>query len=164
MSETKSEMQRRSFLVFAAGAALLPLAACQTAPLAKLPGKSAVVSASASDKVRAIRSANGLGPLTPDPALERAAMQQAGYMASSGRMSHSTSWTRGFASRIRGNGIHGPAAENIARGQWDINQVFASWMASSPHRRNLLDPRFSHFGLAYAEAGTQRYWALVLGV
>ncbi|MEK1889007.1 MAG: CAP domain-containing protein [Phyllobacterium sp.] len=165
MSETKSLVPRRNFLVLAAGAALLPLAGCQSAaPLARLPGKSAGVSASGSANLAAIRSSKGLGPLSPSSALERAALQQAGYMASSGRMSHSTSWNRGFASRIRGAGIHGPAAENIARGQWDMNQVFAQWMASPPHRRNMLDPQFSHFGLAYAESGTQRYWVLVLGV
>jgi uncharacterized protein YkwD len=36
-------------------------------------------------------------------------------------------------------------------------------MASPGHRRNMLDPRFSRYGLAHAGDGNgQRYWALVL--
>ena len=38
------------------------------------------------------------------------------------------------------------------------------WMTSKGHRRNMLDPRFGHYGLASAEDGQGRkYWALVLG-
>jgi uncharacterized protein YkwD len=163
MSETKSHLSRRNFLGFAAVAAISPLAACQT--VTRTPGKSAGVSASASSNVQAIRTASGLGALTADPALERAALQQAAYMASAGRMSHTTSWGRGFASRARDNEIHGAAAENIARGRMELDKLFAMWMASPPHRRNMLDPQFTRFGLAYAESAngsTERFWALVL--
>ncbi len=163
MSRMKSNLPRRNFLVFAAATALLPLAACQTAT--RTPGKIAGGSASASANLQAIRSSNGLGGLKSDPGLERAAEQQAGYMASAGRMSHSTSWSHGFASRMRDNNIHGPAAENIAKGHMTLDEVFARWMASPPHRRNMLDPQFTRFGLAYAQASKDspdRYWALVL--
>ncbi|CAN7615845.1 CAP domain-containing protein [Phyllobacterium sp. LjRoot231] len=163
MSEKNSHLSRRNFLGFAAAAAIMPLAACQT--VTRTPGKSAGASTSAVSNMQAIRSASGLGGLTPDSTLERAALQQAGYMASTGRMSHTTLWGRSFAARAKGNGIHGAAAENIARGRMDMNQVFASWMASPPHRRNMLDPRFTRFGLAYAEStngSTERYWSLLL--
>jgi uncharacterized protein YkwD len=163
MSEKNSHSSRRNFLGFAAVTAILPLAACQTVP--RTPGKSAGVSASASSNLKAIRSASGLGGLAADPVLEQAALQQAGYMASTGRMSHTTSWGRSFASRARGNEIHGAAAENIAMGRMDMDQLFARWMASPPHRRNMLDPQFTRFGLAYAESAngsTERFWALVL--
>ena len=66
-------------------------------------------------------------------------------MASAGRMAHTTSWGRGFASRVRDNEIHGLAAENIAMGRMDMDQLFARWMASPPHRRNMLDPQFTRF-------------------
>lgn len=163
MSETKSLLSRRNFLGFAAVTAILPVAACQTAM--RSPGKSAGASASATSNVEAIRSASGLGGLSADPTLEGAALQQAVYMASAGRMSHTTSWGRSFSSRVRDNGIHGLAAENIAMGRMDMDELFARWMASPPHRRNMLDPKFTRFGLAYAEAangGAVRYWALVL--
>ena len=122
-------------------------------------------SAAAISNVQAIRSANGLAGLSADPTLERAALQQAAYMASAGRMAHTTSWGRSFASRVRDNEIHGLAAENIAMGRMDMDQLFARWMASPPHRRNMLDPQFTRFGLAYAEStngSVERYWALVL--
>ncbi len=163
MFEKKSHLSRRNFLGFAGMTAILPLAACQT--VTRTPGKSAVASSFASSNMQAIRSASGLGGLSADPALERAALQQADYMASAGRMSHTTSWGRGFASRVRDNEIHGLAAENIAVGSMDMDELFARWMASPPHRRNMLDPKFTRFGLAYAESAngsTKRYWALVL--
>ena len=111
-----------------------------------------------------IRTASGLSTLTPDPKLEKAALRQAGYMAGAGRMAHDTGWRKGFAERMKRDGVAAPAAENLAHGHMDMEKLFRMWMASSGHRRNMLDPRFSRYGLAYA--GTRdgrRYWALVLG-
>lgn len=163
MSDKHPHMSRRIFLGFAAASALLPLAACQTTM--RTLGKSAGASESASSNMQAIRSASDLGALSADSQLEGAALQQARYMASAGRMSHTTSWGRGFTSRIRDNEIRGAAAENIAMGGMDLDDLFARWMASPPHRRNMLDPKFTRFGLAYAESADgriQRFWALVL--
>ena len=162
MSESKFKISRRNFLGFAAAVGLLPLAACQTI---RSPGKSAGASSSASSNVNAVRSANGLSGMTADSALERAAIQQASYMAKTGRMTHTTGGGNGFAARVKGNEIHGAAAENIAMGRMDIDRLFAMWMASPPHRRNMLDARFNRYGLAYAEAAdgsSERYWALIL--
>jgi uncharacterized protein YkwD len=111
-----------------------------------------------------IRSGSRLPALAPDPKLERAALRQAEYMASSGRMEHDTGWRRDFAARMEREGVAAPAAENLAHGRMETGKVFEMWMASSGHRRNMLDPRFSHYGLAYASAPDgRRYWALVLG-
>jgi uncharacterized protein YkwD len=119
---------------------------------------------SAGGYLTAIRTENGLPALASDPALERAALQQAGYMAQTGRMAHTTRLGRDFASRIRDNGIEGAAAENIASGQKDLGSLFTAWRNSAGHRRNMLDPRFSRYGLAYVADGSsgRRYWALVL--
>ena len=60
----------------------------------------------------------------------------------------------------------GAAAENIAEGRMDLARLFDMWMKSPPHRRNMLDARFTRFGLAYVSDGKNadwRYWALVLG-
>lgn len=122
-------------------------------------------SASAEQYLGAIRKEYGLPPLAPDTALEKAAAQQAGYMAGAGKMAHRTAWGRDFASRMHDNGIRGAAAENVAYGQKTAKDVLAGWMTSKGHRRNMLDPRFAHFGLASAEDGRGRkYWALVLGL
>lgn len=163
MPASEFRLSRRSFLGFATVSVLLPLAACQT--VTSPPGKGEGVSSSATSLVQNIRSSNGLAGLTADSTLEKAALQQAGFMASAGRMSHTTGWGRDFATRVRNNEIHGLAAENIAVGRMELDRLFAMWMASPPHRRNMLDQKFTRFGLAYSEASsgsTQRYWALVL--
>jgi uncharacterized protein YkwD len=121
-------------------------------------------SASAEEYLAAIRKEYRLPPLTPDPTLEKSAAQQAGYMASAGKMAHRTGWGKDFTSRMRDNGVRGAAAENVAYGQTSAKEVLSGWMTSKGHRRNMLDPAFSHFGLASAEDGQGRkYWALVLG-
>ncbi|MEO5757244.1 MAG: CAP domain-containing protein [Mesorhizobium sp.] len=154
----------RMFLKAAGLAALLALAACNTVSLPA--GEGAGASSSATATLANIRASAGLGALTPDPRLEQAALQQAGYMAGAGRMSHTTGWGKSFASRVKDNGIAGAAAENIAEGRFDQQKLFDIWMHSTGHRRNMLDPRFTRFGLAYVRDGRDsaiRYWSLVLG-
>lgn len=137
--------------------------------LAGCAGKNLVVSsvgssASAADYLGYIRKENGLSPATPDARLEKAAEQQARYMAEAARMVHATRRGRDFRTRMKANGIGGAAAENIAHGGMDMAELFQIWTDSAPHRRNMLDPRFSHFGLASAtDAAGKRYWTLVLG-
>lgn len=109
------------------------------------------------------RVAEGFGPLAADPALAKAAAQQASFMAAADKMEHTTAFGRDFGSRMRANGVTGPRAENVAHAG-DAATAFAMWEKSPPHRRNMLDPRFSHYGLASAPDGRgKRYWALVLG-
>lgn len=120
---------------------------------------------SATGYMSEIRTSQGLAPLAYDARLEAAALEQAGYMARSGRMDHTTGWGRDFSTRMGHNSIGGPAAENIAAGRMDMRKVFQMWMDSPPHRRNMLDPRMSRFGVAYVPGGKDgqtRYWALVL--
>jgi uncharacterized protein YkwD len=121
------------------------------------------VSGSATDHLAEIRASAGLPPLAADGKLERAASVQAGYMSGSGQMRHTTGWGKDFRARMKKAGVKGAAAENIAEGNMDLDRLFSMWMDSSGHRRNMLDPRFSRFGLASAPgADGQRYWALVL--
>lgn len=143
---------------------LLPLvlAGCGALPV----GPGAGASASGAAILAHIRAANGLAALSPDARLEQAALEQARNMARSGEMSHATGWGKGFVTRMRHDGIGGVRGENIAYGRFDTARVFDVWLNSPPHRRNMLDPRFTRFGLAYVEDGSgsgRRYWALVLG-
>ncbi|MEW9808218.1 CAP domain-containing protein [Mesorhizobium sp. ZMM04-5] len=142
---------------------LLALAGCQSMGGGGAgPGVGA--SSSGATSLAAIRSEHGLGPLQPDARLERAAAQQAGYMASAASMTHRTGWGKDFRTRMRENGIEGAAAENVAFGRMSTEKLFSMWMNSAGHRRNMLDPRFSHYGLASAQdAQGRKYWALVLG-
>lgn len=163
ISDAGSGLNRRVLLRAAGLGALAGLVACATV----LPtGEAAGVSASAAGTLAGIRASAGLGPLVPDAQLEQAALQQAGYMARGGRMNHTTGWGKDFASRVKDNGIAGAAAENIAEGRFDQQKLFDIWVHSPGHRRNMLDPRFTRFGLAYVRDGrdsTLRYWCLVLG-
>ncbi|AZO08504.1 MULTISPECIES: CAP domain-containing protein [unclassified Mesorhizobium] len=165
ISTTESSLLNRRMLLGAAGlAALGAVAACSTTSLPT--GEGAGVSSSATTTLASIRSSAGLPALVPDTQLEQAALQQAGYMASGARMSHTTGWGKDFASRMKDNGVRGAAGENIAEGTFDQRELFDRWMHSDGHRRNMLDPDFSRFGLAYVRDGRDpnlRYWALVLG-
>ncbi|HEY6631965.1 MAG TPA: CAP domain-containing protein [Rhizobiaceae bacterium] len=150
--------------------ALLATAGCQNVfSMVAPPGAGSIVdgvgaSASAEEYLGAIRREYGLPPLAPDTTLEQAATQQAGYMARADKMAHRTGWGKDFASRMRANGVRGAAAENVAYGQQTPKDVFKAWMDSKGHRRNMLDPAFTRFGLASAEDERGRkYWALVLG-
>jgi len=113
-----------------------------------------------------IRREHGLGMMVADAQLEAVASSQAQLMAKKGKLSHVVGWGNGFKARLRKAGVRGFAAENIAAGQKDFRAAFAAWMASHGHRRNMLDPRFSCYGLAYASTSAKpdyRYWAIVLG-
>ncbi len=143
---------------------MLLAAGCQTVtPTGGVPSKG-TGSASGQVYLNAIRSENGLPALARDARLEKAAAQQAGYMARASSMSHKTGWRKDFSTRMKENGVKGAAAENVAYGAMSPEKLFSMWMGSSGHRRNMLDPRFERYGLASATDGEGRkYWALVLG-
>jgi uncharacterized protein YkwD len=142
---------------------ILPFAitGCQTSAMLSIPGEAR--SESADDILRRLRENEGLPAMAADAKLERAAGEQARLMAARGKMEHTTGRGDDFVNRIRRNGVEGAAAENIARGNFDTERLFLAWMNSRGHRRNMLDERFTRFGLASAQAKTgERYWALVL--
>jgi uncharacterized protein YkwD len=143
---------------------LLLVAGCQNTFSMIAPKGGVGASATGETYLTSIRTDHGLPPLTRDDRLEKAAAQQAGYMARASEMSHRTGWRKDFATRMKENGVEGAAAENVAHGAMDPEKLFQMWMDSKGHRRNMLDPRFAHYGLASAEDGQGRkYWALVLG-
>lgn len=148
-------------MTLAALAMMLVLSGCQTFSLLKVDG--AGPGASAEEHLAAIRKGAGLPPLASDRELEKAARQQAEFMAATGKMVHTTARGRDFLTRVRGQGIEVAAAENIAYGRFGLDGLFEAWVNSPGHRRNMLDPRFSRFGLASARGeGDRRYWALIV--
>jgi uncharacterized protein YkwD len=157
-----SRISRKSAGFYAAAlAAALILAGCGTA--VREVGPAAGVSNSARSTVAELRKENGVSPLKADMGLEKAALQQAGYMARSGEMEHTTRIGRDFVSRMKKDNIHGLRAENIAYGAFDTSKVLDLWMHSPPHRNNMLDARIKRFGLAYVSDGNgHRYWAMVM--
>ena len=54
----------------------------------------------------------------------------------------------GPGTRLREAGVNwGSYGENIAEGQKTPQDVMAAWMDSDGHRRNILDPAFTHLGI-----------------
>ena len=156
-NDTKRPAVRR-MLVFALSG-LLSLAVAGESALAAGSG------GSGGSYLAAIRKEHGLPALARDGKLEKAATEQAGYMARAGKMAHSTGWRKNFATRMNNNSIRGAAAENVAYGAFSTQKLFAMWMASNGHRRNMLNPRYRHYGLASVDDGQGRsYWVLVLSL
>jgi uncharacterized protein YkwD len=152
---------RRIFLLGTGAVGLTSLASCiSVLPTVSNDGVGA--SGDAQRQVAMLRTANGHAAMSADRKLEQAAIEQAGYMAIGGRMEHTAMRGRDFFTRMERNGIDAPAAENLAHGRFDVATVLDVWMNSPPHRRNMLDERFGHFGLGYVPDGERRYWAMVL--
>jgi uncharacterized protein YkwD len=98
------------------------------------------------------RAAKGVPPLKREPRLDRAAQAHADDMLKRSYYSHDTPEGKSVMAREQAAGyIAYEAGENIARGQFSIEEVMKGWMGSSQHREHLLSPGFSDvgFGLAF---------------
>ena len=92
------------------------------------------------------RAARGLGPLLPEPALERAAAAYAAVLASSGRLAHRDAAGRGALARYRAAGGSAARVGEILGAGPDLEAVTAAWEASPAHAAAALDPRWTHVG------------------
>jgi len=99
----------------------------------------------------AARAANGVAALSLNGQLDAAAQAKANDMASRNYWSHNTPegsppWifdtAQGYAYQKLG--------ENLAAGFSDEQAAINGWMASPPHRENLLDPVFVDVGFGFA--------------
>ena len=110
--------------------------------------------------LNAERTARRLPRLGSSGRLTRAAQGHANDMSSNGHFSHRGSDGRDLGERVRSQGYgYCVLADNIAQGQRDVSEVVRVWMASPGHRRNILNPQVTEFGIGRA-AGS--YWVLVL--
>ena len=89
--------------------------------------------------------------LKQDPALERAALAHAHDMAARSYIGHKGTDGSMPADRATRSGYAWDAiAENVAAGQTTAENVVSSWLASPGHCANLMNPRYSDTGVAYA--------------
>ncbi len=154
----------------------LGLAGCAAQPPAPMPGsgeptfyrklasKGAELDpASARDMISLYRSNNGLGGLSLDPALQKAAQAQADAMARAGEVSHGR---RPLIARLTDQGVQtNAAAENVSAGYYSMAEAFSGWRESRPHNSNMLNRQVRRMGIATAYAPNTKYkvyWALVL--
>ncbi len=106
------------------------------------------------------RKASGLKELTLSTKLTSLAEMKSEDMAKNNYFSH-TSPTYGtpFEMMQKYGVSYRSAGENIAAGQKTAQEVMNSWMNSSGHRANILNPSFTEIGIGYYAGGSYRtYW------
>jgi uncharacterized protein YkwD len=103
--------------------------------------------------VNAERSSRGLAPLTRDGCADGRARQQAARMAAAGSLSHQD--LRGALAECGST----RAAENVGYGDVSPERLVELWMASSGHRRNILDPALTHLGSGAVRRDDGRWYA-----
>jgi uncharacterized protein YkwD len=118
------------------------------------------------DAINLLRGDRGLDPLRPEPRLFAAAEGHALDLLRNGLQSHEGS--DGSLPPERATRAGYPwilVGENVATGFGSASGVVSGWMASPPHRANLLTPDFREVGIGWREGtGTAGpIWVLVLG-
>jgi uncharacterized protein YkwD len=115
------------------------------------------------------RRAHGLRPLRIDGTLSRAAGWMALDMGRNGRFSHTDSRGRDPFSRLRAFGYPSSdtwRGENLAAGNAGPAPTLRQWIASPPHRANMLGRTYRAIGIARVHvAGSpyRWYWATTFG-
>jgi uncharacterized protein YkwD len=100
-----------------------------------------------------VRVSHGVRPLLVGSALTRAARSHSVDMVHRGYFDHGA-----FVQRLRNFGVRAPyVGENLAFGTKPLGAaaIVQMWMASAPHRLNLLDPAFRRIGIGVAGGTTK---------
>ena len=106
------------------------------------------------------RQKHGVNPLHLDWEVARVARYKSAEMRDKNYFAHeSPTYGSPFQMLTAFDVNYRGAGENIAAGQTTPQEVVNSWMNSEGHRRNILDPNFTHIGVGYATGGSYRfYW------
>lgn len=120
--------------------------------------------------INAQRVAAGLPPLQSDPTLAAVAGERSRDMAQGGYFGHLSPTGETYTSLLERRGVTCSwCGENIAYNNYPDDQtvavVLSSWMASPPHRDNILNPNFSRLGvgIALGGSGLKYYTAVFAG-
>ena len=110
--------------------------------------------------LNALRAQEGRAPLIYSERLEEAARLHARDMAEADYFSHIGSDGSNVGQRVTATGYNWcMVAENIAKGQGDLDEVMKAWASSPSHRENMLRRGIEAFALFHGEAGI---WVMVL--
>jgi uncharacterized protein YkwD len=116
---------------------------------AAAPGAPTAPEADLLRAVNAVRAQHGLAPLRADSRLERAARAHSQAVLRSGRLAHGD-----VRRRLTGYGVRSKAVgENLA---WGVGSratsaaIVQMWLASPPHRANLLRTGFRRVGIGHS--------------
>ncbi|WP_035508807.1 CAP domain-containing protein [Halobacillus karajensis] len=103
------------------------------------------------------REKQGLEPLKLDTELSGVAKDKSLDMQKNDYFSHNSPTHGSPFDMMKSYGIdYRTAGENIAMGQTSPEQVVEGWMNSEGHRKNIMNPDFTHIGVGHAEDGN--YW------
>ncbi|TGB03811.1 CAP domain-containing protein [Halobacillus salinus] len=103
------------------------------------------------------RTERGLEPLQLDTELSAVAKDKSLDMKNKGYFSHNSPTYGSPFDMMKAYGIdYRAAGENIAMGQPSPDEVVDAWMNSEGHRKNILNPDFTHIGVGHVENGD--YW------
>ena len=120
-------------------------------------------------EVNALRAANGLPALNPDPILMSVSQGHADYMASIGTVTHySAGGSRPFqrslaagypvAGDLNLGGFH---SENIIAGMnMTPAQAVSDWTGDAPHLNTMLSPNFTDIGAGVSVVGDKVYYVI----
>jgi len=113
------------------------------------------------DLINGERASAGLSPLVMDEDLRAVARAHSEDMVARGFISHVNPDGLNPFDRIKAAGIgYVSAGENIAvtTGPTPAESARDGWMASPPHRANILRPQFNRTGMGVAVDGTGKYY------
>jgi uncharacterized protein YkwD len=151
---------RKIFLILS----MIGLSACQSSEPVMTSGVPAQIQVQPASSFGALfqaeRQSRGLGSVTPNGKLTRVASSHAADMARQGYFDHTSPSGGTVGSRGKSVGYcYRLISENIAKGQPDEATVMKSWMGSPGHRRNILNPKISEYGISHQGD----LWVLVMG-
>jgi uncharacterized protein YkwD len=120
------------------------------------------------ERVNRERRAARLPPVRPEPLLDETAQRHAADMLARSFYNHDSPEGTTVLERSRAAGYRpSSVAENIARGQYSIEEVMDGWMSSPIHREHLLSPIFAEIGSGVAVGknanGYQILWVQCFG-
>ncbi|MFH7818216.1 CAP domain-containing protein [Neobacillus thermocopriae] len=103
------------------------------------------------------RRKNGLPALKADAKLNSVAQKKSEDMQQNNYFSHTSPTYGSPFDMMRDQGVtYKSAGENIAQGQRTPQEVVNAWMNSEGHRKNILNPNFTHIGVGYEPTG--KHW------
>lgn len=133
-------------------AVVLTMAGCGKTPVEPVPvanGSFEFESGGFDTLFNRARSDHFVGALQVSPKLRAVAQAHANDMARGGFFSHNGSDGRSVGQRVAATGYgHCWVSENISWNRKSESEAFARWMASPGHRRNMLAPEPTEYGLA----------------
>lgn len=100
------------------------------------------------EEVNAVRRKAGAPPLKLEGHLQKAAQEHAEDMLERGYFAHESPSGTTVRERSTAAGYEWKTiGENIAEGQFSVDEVMRIWMNSPAHRKNILDPHFTELGI-----------------